>query len=1049
MKKIFFIILLAISAPLFSQEMYYYYANNKVVLRQDDNMYCMKLNVDENIQSTIEELETFGSIEPILGDTYGFVYLHMNPSVGSKDLISYCEKNPNIETYSPILYGKNTTVPIGCIGEIILQLDKNGLSEALEELIENNNYTVLKESEMTKNQLILKSNNKNVISDFALSNALYETGLCEYAEPNFLYKDLFTAVDSYYQEQWGLKNTGQHSGYLPGADINIEAAWNYTTGNSNIIVAVVDEGVELNHPDLRNRLVQGYDATNNGTAGGPLYNSEKHGTACAGIIGAERNNTIGVSGVAPGCRLMPIHATFGSCCTDEWLANGIRYAANNGASVISNSWGGGLESNTMNSAINYALTQGRNNKGCVVVFAAGNNYNNEISYPSSHSGVIAVGAMMPNGTRCNFSNYGTGLSVVAPGKYIATTDRQGNLGYNVSTSSDELADKDYTKQFSGTSAACPYVAGVAALLLSYNPDLSASEVKKMIERSARKINENTPYLYFDFSTLNHPAWNNFAPNGTWNSEMGYGLVDAYQALKLVETLHPIADLYIKDNVEDMGNEPNYTTTTWSNSPSIWITAWENPLPRPIFDNGVTPILSLSTVSNPECGKKYKIWVRVNNMSNLPSPAGATVDLRWTIASNSLFWNSSWYNAGTLCGHPKSGSIGTITLPSIPAYGSTSACIVWTAPSFDGQVNGSGVGPICVAMPGASWRFALSAIVNDGNETPGIGLANLSMDMFTSNSNNVAWRNYTLLNPEIAVATTRGIFNPFEDPIPIDMKIKPKKKIDGDVIIENADIFLTLSDELMAAWRHGGGKGEGIVVDGTNTIRLTSPEARLNNIIVEAGADYPYTIKVAYKNQFKNEEPLEMDMVQICHKKECPDSVMGVLPFYFDFFVREEIEVIAKESQTILSGEEAHLWAESDAAIADYTWLNSVGDTIGDGETLDVSATESQRYFLLGYSEEKDALAFDSVVVTVRRAIITALSPNPANGQTVVNYRLAENVTNVSVVIANAAGQVLYNAPLNVRQTTHAVNLQSIPSGQYTVRLESQGTILDSKSLLVY
>lgn len=159
-------------------------------------------------------------------------------------------------------------------------------------------------------------------------------------------------------------------------------------------------------------------------------------------------------------------------------------------------------------AIHYnALLWGRNGKGVVVVFATGNEAEN-VKFPANcDENILAVGAINNNGRRANFSNYGSKLDVVAPGVDITTT--------NVLDPSIPL----YVSNFRGTSAACPHVAGVAALILSVNPDLTSVGVIDIIEKTSRKVGG------YSYSTVSG------RPNGTWNNEMGYGLVDAYAAVQ--------------------------------------------------------------------------------------------------------------------------------------------------------------------------------------------------------------------------------------------------------------------------------------------------------------------------------------------------------------------------------------------------------------------------------------------------------------------------------------------------------------------------------------
>jgi subtilisin family serine protease len=379
---------------------------------------------------------------------------------------------------------------------------------------------------------------------------LYESGLCEWAEPSFFRE--MKPHNAHYSDQWGLKNTGQYGG-TTGIDINAEAAWAITQGSSNIKVAVIDEGVDLGHPDLQANLLPGYDATVNppGGANGSPWANNAHGTACAGIVGAI-NNTVGVVGVASGCKIVPVRIAYdrynnGDWTTnDDWVANGINYARQN-ADVLSNSWGGGTSSTKINNAINDAVTLGRGGKGCVVVFSAGNENLSTVSYPASLSDVIAVGAISFNGMRKSpstpdgeywGSNYGSALDVVAPGVLVPTTDIRGNAGYNPNVPihpslggnmlSNDYSDQNYTIWFNGTSAACPHVSGVAALILSKNPALTRQQVSDIIEESAQKVNPAT----YNYATTSG------RPNGTWNNQMGYGLVDAYAALQNTPVVPP-------------------------------------------------------------------------------------------------------------------------------------------------------------------------------------------------------------------------------------------------------------------------------------------------------------------------------------------------------------------------------------------------------------------------------------------------------------------------------------------------------------------------------
>ena len=279
--------------------------------------------------------------------------------------------------------------------------------------------------------------------------------------------------DTYAANQWP----------LDPVKTSFASAWKIANGK-RIIVAVIDTGVDANHPDLAGQILSGRAFLHGSAAGvamSPATDRCGHGTHVAGTIAAIANNRIGVSGAAPGVKILPVKVLNCSGLSSD-VANGIKWAANNGARVINLSLGGTTRDSAVEAAIAYART-----KKVVVVAAAGNNHgprscatpgNNAVSYPGASPGVIGVGAIDDQFTRACFSNTGNYVDLVAP-------------GFNVlSTYPTNLTDRTKYAPYmymSGTSMATPHVAAAAALVLSRWPTCTSNRVETKLESTAKRL----------------------------------------------------------------------------------------------------------------------------------------------------------------------------------------------------------------------------------------------------------------------------------------------------------------------------------------------------------------------------------------------------------------------------------------------------------------------------------------------------------------------------------------------------------------------------------
>ncbi len=320
---------------------------------------------------------------------------------------------------------------------------------------------------------------KSLAAQFAADNAI------EYAEPNYSYKLAQLPNDELY------KNGKQF--YM--GKIGLDSAWNITTGLP-LTVAVVDSGVQANHPDLSGKVLPGFNAFNGTT---DTHDDNGHGTFVSGIIAANTNNAGGIAGVNWAAKILPIKvADAAGEVRAEASSVGIRYAADNGASIINLSYGGEEDSQTQDDAVRYALS-----KNVTVVVAAGNTPDGAPEYPAAVPGVIAVGASDSLDQVAYFSSYGPFVSLVAPGIQIWST--------NINKPNGEFGPGTYTVS-QGTSFSAPLVSGVASLLLSLNKGLTPPQVKTILEGTADPLSGQV----------------------SRTDASGYGRVNAFKALQAVQ-----------------------------------------------------------------------------------------------------------------------------------------------------------------------------------------------------------------------------------------------------------------------------------------------------------------------------------------------------------------------------------------------------------------------------------------------------------------------------------------------------------------------------------
>ena len=524
---------------------------------------------------------------------YAGVTVTQTPSNGSLQLPRYAPGELIVK------FQKDAKIHLQSVKGIIL----TGLS-AIDNL--NNKYGSLKSA-----KLIFKNSPVHSLSNvykFSFSSGTDTSSLVKdynlepcvvYAEPNYIYSTYGVGVpqipkvnpipnDPLFGQQWALSK------------IHATSGWAIEKGSPDVTIAIVDTGVDYNHPDLAANIWHdpingnpGYDFVDINTTlyieqGFTLCPDEDytvpdanpmdhfgHGTHCAGIASAVTNNSIGVAGVCWDCKIMPVRAGFKikyggettASLEEDNIANATIYAADKGANVISMSWGSSYyDSNLIRDSLDYA-----HSKGVALVAAAGNdNLNAKYFYPASYENVISVAATDNSDNRASFSNYGESVDVAAPGVDILSLRASGTDMYGDGT---HIVDEKYYTA-SGTSMACPHVAGLAALILSKNQNCPypAQMVESMMPLSTDKI-DTDQYI-------------------------GTGRISAYKAL----VQEPFAALLDSiPNWEDVKGKINITGAAWGGNFRYFVLEdgfGENPSSWTLLKNSSTPqggvLLALNT-----------------------------------------------------------------------------------------------------------------------------------------------------------------------------------------------------------------------------------------------------------------------------------------------------------------------------------------------------------------------------------------------------------------------------------------------------------------------
>jgi subtilisin family serine protease len=469
-------------------------------------------------------------------------------------------KPSELEDYTAYLLEKHETVfptfvdrgghVAAATGDIVIEATDPAAASAAVDLVRVSSFKGVRELAWSKGRLRVAEGGDPWGSLDTLQELNAIPGVRAELDMLRLYEKRMTPNDPLFHDQWHLQNDGQGDPEsvggptlsVVGVDGRVSEAWDVTTGSPETIIAVLDDGVNVLHPDLAPNALEPYNYPEDWEGffeGTPYLDAlGGHGTECAGVAAARGNNGIGVSGVCPNCSLLPALLwdqaqgkeglpTGGSfMASDAAMAQMFTDIVDRGAAVISCSWGIGGEDPNVESdptawpslptvtadAFDYAETDGRHGRGTVITFAAGNSNEDITNDPyTSHAGIVGVAAVDDQGLKPYYSSWGATVDIGAPsngGKNGITT---------VATSSEAATDPQYDYDFGGTSSACPFAAGVFGLVFSANPDLTAAQARQIVADSATKID---------------PVWGGWADG--FSPYYGAGLVNAYRAVRMAE-----------------------------------------------------------------------------------------------------------------------------------------------------------------------------------------------------------------------------------------------------------------------------------------------------------------------------------------------------------------------------------------------------------------------------------------------------------------------------------------------------------------------------------
>ncbi len=810
--------------------------------------------------------------------------------------------------------------------------------------------------------------------------------------------------------------------------IRAPLAWTITRGDG-VIVGVSDSKIDLNHEDLVGQIIMELDIP-------PRL--EKHGTGVAGQIAAKTNNNKGIASIAHEAKIISAPNTGHNIVQQLSQISGVK--------VINTSWVGCGSSSYIEELYQEILES-----GVLVVSAAGNGSSggscgdgHGYAYPASYNSTLSVTTV---GHRIAPTYYHT-ISACStcqsgwvrswkdvhetrpdtPETFSTTHNDKVDItapGQLLTLITDKYDDypSGYALNVNHTSPATPIVAGVAALVFSANPSLTATQVKDIIKNTADDI-YHIPY------------------NQPYVGLLGTGRVNAYRAVLTAKCMDDPTyignlDLMVRNSMVDYGIEPDINTeitgsVMWNtqeiwirnNSGESYIDVHQNPEYDPVIPNYVN--------------------VRVTNRSCVTSSGTEELTLYWAKANTALNWPINWDGSLTMgditntnSTVPTGGAVGTLNIPPLQPGQEVILEFEWMVPNpedyFDLNEN--------------PWHFCLLARIESIDDPMTFPESILIIEN-VRNNNNLGWKNTTVVDIVPNTPTIGGLVavsNPFSSSKTYNLELFPEAGEFGKALYQEAEIGVEMDEVLYQAWSRGNKEKSNLkATSNDRKFIATDKPARIENIQFhpnEYGTAY-LTFNFLTK-EISNKQNYTYHLAQIDASN---NKVIGGETFEIRKQPRSGFLADAGNDKEIDRSDSVTLEATDINEDAVYNWYDVDGNLIYTGTSLTVTPQFTQQYQLEVISNLDGLKDYDELQVTVNPYKIESLVPNPAASTVTVNY-IAENATSAYIMVVHQNSGNSSNYIIDTLENAHTIDLSSFASGLYSIILVCDGDIQGSKNLL--